>query len=140
MTDDLPFGFDVRLPGGTPARYDNHIQRRLSALRGQYSDQQAYDAMLALEDTLLYEVYEIRRPPHGGDLSHGVSIVHPGTVGDEYFMTKGHYHAVLDTAEVYYCLGGIGMMVMETPEGDCAAEEMSPGRVVFVPRAGHTDP
>jgi glucose-6-phosphate isomerase len=66
-------------------------------------------------------------------LLHGSSIVHPGLVGDEYFMTKGHFHAELDTAEVYYCLNGQGMMVMETPEGDWAAEELRPGRVLYVP-------
>jgi glucose-6-phosphate isomerase len=88
---------------------------------------------MAREDAALYEVYEMRRPPNPGDLSHGVSIVHPGVIGDEYFMTKGHYHAVLDTAEIYHCLGGRGAMVMETLEGGWAVEEMRAGRVVFVP-------
>ena len=64
---------------------------------------------------------------------YGTSIVHPGKVGDEYWMTKGHFHAVLETAEVYYCLQGEGMMVMETPEGDWAVEELRPGRVLYVP-------
>jgi glucose-6-phosphate isomerase len=59
--------------------------------------------------------------------------VHPGKVGDEYFMTKGHFHAVLDTAEIYYCLQGEGMMVMEMPEGDWAVEELRPGKVLYVP-------
>jgi glucose-6-phosphate isomerase len=48
-------------------------------------------------------------------------------------MTKGHFHAELETAEVYYCLGGQGVMVMETPEGDWAVEELRPGRVLYVP-------
>jgi glucose-6-phosphate isomerase len=89
--------------------------------------------MLAKEDTVLYEVYEIHRPEGLGELLHGTSIVHPGKVGDEYFMTKGHFHAVLNTAEIYYCLQGEGMMVMETPEGDWAIEELRPGKVLYVP-------
>ncbi len=48
-------------------------------------------------------------------------------------MTKGHFHAVLDTAEVYYCLAGEGYMVMETPEGDSSVEPLSPGQVLYVP-------
>jgi glucose-6-phosphate isomerase len=48
-------------------------------------------------------------------------------------MTKGHFHTVLETAEVYYCLKGQGYMVMETPEGDWAVEELRPGRVLYVP-------
>ena len=48
-------------------------------------------------------------------------------------MTKGHFHTVLETAEVYFCLKGEGMIVMETPEGDWAVEELRPGRVLYVP-------
>jgi glucose-6-phosphate isomerase len=62
-----------------------------------------------------------------------VSIVHPGRVGEEFFMTKGHFHAVVETAEIYHCLAGEGRMVMETPEGEWAVEELRPGRVLYVP-------
>lgn len=130
---DNPFTFGISLPGGIPTEYDNHIVRRLSSMKGQYADQRSYEAMLVKEDTVLYEVYEIHRPEVSGELLHGTSIVHPGKVGDEYFMTKGHFHAVLDTAEIYYCLQGEGMMVMETPEGDWAVEELRPGKVLYVP-------
>jgi glucose-6-phosphate isomerase len=128
-----PFTFDISLPEGSLSQYDNHITRRLSAMKGQFADRRAYDAMLAAEDVLLYEVYDIARPQVAGELLHGVSIVHPGKVGDEYFMTKGHFHAVLETAEVYYCLNGQGVMVMETPEGEWSVQELRPGRVLYVP-------
>ena len=131
--EDRPHTFDIALPGGLPSRYDNHITRRLSAMEGQYADEQRYAEMLAEEDILLYEVYEYHRPEDAGDLLHGISIVHPGKVGDEYFMTKGHFHVVVGTAEVYCCLQGEGVMVMETPEGDWAVEELRPGRVLYVP-------
>lgn len=130
---DNPFTFGISLPGGIPDEYDNHIVRTLSSMKGQYADQRSYEAMLAKEDTVLYEVYEIHRPEVLGELMHGTSIVHPGKVGDEYFMTKGHFHAVLDAAEIYYCLQGEGMMVMETPGGDWAVEELRPGKVLYVP-------
>ncbi|MDH7485078.1 MAG: glucose-6-phosphate isomerase [Anaerolineae bacterium] len=130
---DGPFTISIALPGGIPSQYDHHIVRTLSSMRGQYADQGSYEAMLAREDVVLYEVYEIHRPEVPGELLHGVSIVHPGKVGDEYFMTKGHFHAVLETAEVYYCLQGEGMMVMETPEGEWAVEELRPGKVLYIP-------
>ena len=129
----LPFTFEIALPAGIPTEYDNHITRSLSSMRGQYADQQAYAAQLAREDVLLYEVYEIRRPESSGELLNGISIVHPGTVGDEYFMTKGHFHSVLETAEVYYCLRGAGFMVMETPEGEWAVEALKPNKILYVP-------
>jgi glucose-6-phosphate isomerase, archaeal len=130
---DQPYAVDVALPGGVPSSYDNHMTRRLSSMRGQYADAEAYAALLAQDDCLLYEVYEEHRPEVDGELTHGVSIIHPGKVGDEYFMTKGHFHARLATAEVYYCLAGEGRMVMETPEGECSVVELRPGRALYVP-------
>lgn len=128
-----PFTFDVSVEDAILSEYDNHIERRLSSLKGQFHDQQAYEAMLAQGDPLLYEVYEVKRPEVAGELLHGLSIVHPGKVGDEYYMTKGHFHTVLDTAEVYYCLKGEGVMVMETPEGEWSVEPLRPGSVLYVP-------
>ena len=130
---DRPFTADIALPGGASSAYDNHYVRRLSAMRGYYADAESYDRLLAAGDIALYEVYEVMRPEDPGELLHGTSILHPGKVGDEYFMTKGHFHAVLDTAEVYYVLQGDGMMVMETPTGDWAVEELRQGRVLYVP-------
>ena len=49
--------------------------------------------------------------------STGALDEYPGKVGDEYFMTKGHFHTILETCEVYYTLSGQGAMLMETPEG-----------------------
>ena len=127
---DMPFARDIVPPGYIPTVYAQHIVRRLSEMRGQYADEDRYREMLAREDVVLYEVYAQHRPQSPGELLYGTSIVHPGKVGDEYWMTKGHFHAVLETAEVYYCLQGEGMMVMETPEGDWAVEELRPGRVL----------
>ncbi len=136
-----PFSFSISLSDGRPTEFDNHIVRRLSAMKGQYLDSQAYEALYEQQDSILYEVYEIKRPEKPGELLHGLSVVHPGKVGDEFYMTKGHFHTVLDTAELYYCLQGEGALVMETPEGDepeWAVEQFYPGRVVYVPpRWGH---
>ncbi len=135
---DLPYTFELNAPGFVPSRYDNHIKRTLTSMRGQYHDTAAYEALLAGGDALLYEVYELNRPHNSGELLHGISIVHPGKVGDEYYMTKGHFHTVLETAEIYVCLAGQGVMVMETPEGDWSVEPLSPGRVLYVlPRWAH---
>jgi glucose-6-phosphate isomerase, archaeal len=130
---DLPFTFDLPMPRVIPSHFDNHVKRQLSALKGQFLDQDAYGKMLAHDDPLVYEVYEIHRPEIEGEILSGISILHPGKVGNEFYMTKGHFHVVLDTAEVYYCLRGEGFMVMETPEGDTAVEALSPGRVLYVP-------
>ena len=134
----LPSSFDLSAPDFVPSSYDNHIKRHLSKMAGQYLDTEAFNKAVKQEDRLLYEVYELRRPEREGELLHGISIVHPGKIGDEYHMTKGHFHTVLATGEIYYCLKGHGFMVMETPEGDWAVEELYPGRVLYVlPRWAH---
>lgn len=130
---DVPFSFNLPAPGFIPSHFDHHITRRLSALHSQFLDQDAYASSLAREDALVYEVFEVRRPEISGEIATGISIVHPGLVGREFYMTKGHYHKILATAEMYYCLKGEGCMVMETPEGEAVVEELAPGRVLYIP-------
>jgi glucose-6-phosphate isomerase len=133
MNQDIPFVFELDPTVFIPSHYDNHITRTLSSMAGQYLDQESYSRMLSVDDCLLYEVYEIHRPENSGELLNGVSVIHPGLVGEEYFMTKGHFHKVLDTAEVYFTLSGHGFMVMEDPQGNWSVEELLPGRVLYVP-------
>ena len=109
------------------------LQRKLSKMAGMYYDEDAFNKALAAEDTLVYEFYDMGVPESEKEVAYGTSITYPGKVGDEYYMTKGHFHTVLDTAEVYYCLRGHGYMLMENPEGDWEAVELTPGKAVYVP-------
>jgi glucose-6-phosphate isomerase len=129
----IPFRmlFDLRSgisPQGKPS------QRKLSHMKGMYADLKAYSEMLGTQDPLVYEFYELGAPVDKGDIAFGTSIVYPGKVGNEYFMTKGHFHSILDTAEVYFCLSGQGLMLMETPEGDWYVEEFTQGSAVYCPK------
>ena len=109
------------------------IQRRLSAMQGMFSDEDAYAKKLVQDDALIYEFYDMDMPEREGDIAFGTSITYPGKVGEEYYMTKGHFHTILDTGEVYYCLAGQGMMLMENPEGDWEAQPLTAGASVYVP-------
>ncbi|MGP4016566.1 glucose-6-phosphate isomerase family protein [Saccharopolyspora sp. 5N708] len=62
-------------------------------------------------------------------------MLEPGRVGDEYFMTRGHLHAVADRAELYFGLAGHGVMLLDTLDGGSEAIEINPGQAVYVP--GH---
>jgi glucose-6-phosphate isomerase len=128
---ELPFALPFDLKTGASSA--KPTQRRLSQMKGMYADDMALSKSVASGDPLVYEFYELGMQEHAGDLAFGTSIVFPGKVGDEYFMTKGHFHTILETAEVYYCLSGRGILLMETPEGDVKAEEMVPGSAVYVP-------
>ena len=109
-------------------------KRYLSNMKGMFVNDMALEEKIKEEDSLIYEFYELGLPETAGDLLFGTSIVYPGKVGNEYFMTKGHFHTILETAEVYYCLGGKGYMLMENPEGDWKAQYMTPGEAVYVPK------
>lgn len=109
-------------------------KRLLSQMKGMFADSEQEAQMAAHGDPLVYEFYELGVPELPGDLAAGASITYSGKVGDEYFMTKGHFHTILDTAEVYYTLSGSGYMLMENPEGDWQAHELSPGKMVYVPK------
>ena len=108
-------------------------KRYLSQMKGMFSDKEAYAAMLAEGDPVVYEFHSLPLPETAGDLAFGCSILNPGKVGDEYWFTKGHFHTILETGEVYYCLKGHGYMLLENPEGDWSAQEMTPGTAVYVP-------
>ena len=109
------------------------LQRRASDMKGMFSDEEALNSLVAAGNPLLYEFYDMGVPENEGDLAYGTSIVYPGRVGNEFYMTKGHFHTILDTAEVYYCLAGYGMMMMESPEGDVQYKELRPGDALYVP-------
>ena len=108
--------------------------RRLSQMKNMFLDTEAAEKILEKEDPLIYEFYEFGCPERPGDLAFGTTILYPGKIGNEYYMTKGHFHVILETAEVYYTLKGNGYMVMENPEGDTIEMPLSAGQCVYVPR------
>jgi glucose-6-phosphate isomerase len=116
---------------GRTGRYTKVI----SELDGLYRDSAEYAAWRASagDDAEAYYVDEFRPSAAEGDLIYGLSVLHPGTVGREYVMTRGHLHAKSDRAEMYHCLRGHGLMLMETVEGDTHVVELRPGQIAYVP-------
>jgi glucose-6-phosphate isomerase len=128
-----PFAVQLDLIAGVMDNPATRIVRRASSMRGHYADAEALERLIAAGDPVHYEVAEQPVPDAAGQLRFGISTTHPGTVGAECFMTKGHYHAVADTAEIYMGVRGEGYMLMKTVEGECVWEKFVPGRVVYVP-------
>lgn len=127
------FTMDFDLKTGLSTMMDTG-KRYLSQMKGMFADDAAFDADCDGQDPLVYEFHSMPVPEHEGDLAFGCSIVYPGKVGNEYYFTKGHFHTILETAEVYYCLAGHGYMLMENPEGDWLAMELEAGKLVYVPK------
>ena len=109
------------------------VKRKISDMKNQFSDEEAAQKAIENGNPVLYEFNSLLNEEKNGALAFGTTIIYPGKIGDEYYMTKGHFHTILDTAEVYYCLSGQGFMLMETPEGDVDLKELNPGEAVYVP-------
>lgn len=130
---DRPFGVDFDLVHGIMKNPEVHTVRLASSMRGHYKDERALEAQIAAGDPVQYEVFEMKIPQEAGQLQFCISKTWPGNVGGECFMTKGHYHAVPGTAEVYLCLRGEGYMLMKLADGTSGCERFLPGRMVYVP-------
>lgn len=66
-------------------------------------------------------------------LSWGSTVVEPGHVGSEYFMTHGHFHAKRDRSEYYSTLEGVGALILMDENRKAWFEPMSAGSVHFIP-------
>ncbi|MGY1603274.1 glucose-6-phosphate isomerase family protein [Geodermatophilus sp. SYSU D00815] len=128
----LALGADGAMAGATSA-----YEKRLGDMAGVYRDDAAYRRALAEKgpDFLVYRVEEHRNATGEGALIIGTSTLQPGRYGEEFAVTRGHLHAKADRAELYYCLGGTGVMLLETLDGRTEALPLTPGEAVHVP--GH---
>ncbi len=129
-----PVATPIELPSGRIPDATRHYQKHFRDLQGLYADEAAFDAMLPeWQDQVVYEVWEHKASTGTGDLIFGTSVMRPGQVGSEFFMTSGHQHQLADRAETYYCLAGEGVMLLEHPEGLLETREWKPGVMVYVP-------
>ncbi|WP_298747018.1 glucose-6-phosphate isomerase family protein [uncultured Serinicoccus sp.] len=128
----LTVATDGRLAGATGS-----YTKRLGDMEGVYRDRTAYAEQLAARgpDAVVYTVQEQRDVEDDGALIIGTSTLLPGRYGDEFAVTRGHLHARPNRAELYYCLSGTGVMLVDTVDGRTQALPLSPGEAVHVP--GH---
>jgi glucose-6-phosphate isomerase len=132
MVSVLPVGVSIDARSGAVVPSTGRYTKRLSELRGIYRDKAAFDTLLATGgDVVAYEVIEFRKP--GADLFFGTTTMYPGRVGDEYFMTRGHFHERSDRGEIYYTQSGEGLLLLESRQGETRTVAMKPGSCAFIP-------
>ncbi len=83
------------------------------------------------------EIYRVRAwtpvsPGTEGGLFWGVTTLQPGKVGDEYFMTHGHFHANPTRAEYYATVSGQGMLIRMDSDRRTWGEAMAPGSLHYI--------
>jgi glucose-6-phosphate isomerase, archaeal len=124
-----PFTTALELASGALEPERKRTERTLADLDGLYLAQVPAER----RDELTYRVSEIPVPVSNSNLASSTTVIEPGKVGEEFFMTKGHFHAERDRAEIYVGLAGEGRLVMATEEGRPHVEEIRPGTVSYVP-------
>jgi glucose-6-phosphate isomerase len=85
--------------------------------------------------TIVYRVSWYGPVPEGteGGLFWGTTMIEPGRVDEEYFMTYGHRHLKRNRAEYYSCILGTGLLMMMDNSRQASVEEMAPGSLHYIP-------
>lgn len=128
----LPEGVVIDGKTGAVTPSTDRYEKRLSDLRGFFRDDAALDRAIAEEgDRIAYEVIDYRHPD--SDLAFGTTIMMPGKVGDEFYLTRGHFHLRKECGEAYYTQSGEGLLLLESRDGETRTVEMKPGVCAFIP-------
>ena len=107
--------------------------RTIGDLADVFGDEEARRALPAGRP--VYRVQVHAPVPEGttGGLFWGSTVVEPGRVGDEYFITRGHFHAVRDRGEYYITVAGEGALILMDETRRTRYEPMHPGTVHYIP-------
>ncbi|MGG7078227.1 glucose-6-phosphate isomerase family protein [Clostridium sardiniense] len=83
------------------------------------------------ENTEMYEVYHF---DEGGEntLLWGLTIVHPITVNGECNLTRGHFHKDRTEPEIYFGLGGEGLLMYMDEAGNSFCEKVYKGSIHYI--------
>jgi len=115
---------------------DSHVHetvKTLGQLNGIFANEGAWREMDP--NTVVYRVQAWCPVPEGteGALYWGTTVVEPGQVGSEYFMTHGHFHVKRDRTEYYGTTEGEGALILMDEAGKTWMERMSAGSLHFIP-------
>jgi glucose-6-phosphate isomerase len=115
-----------------------HSRKTLGDMRHLFLDQKAAESLAP--ERLIYSVDWWSPVPEKteGGLFWGTTAIEPGQVGNEYFMTHGHFHAKSDRTEFYATVQGQGALILMNEQRKTWTEEMAPGSLHHIPpRTAH---
>jgi glucose-6-phosphate isomerase, archaeal len=107
--------------------------KTIGQLENIFLDEQVRRAMDP--DKVIYRVQAWCPVPDGteGAQFWGNTTIEPGQVGDEYFMTHGHFHQKRNRTEYYGVTEGEGALILMDESRKTWMESMSPGTLHFIP-------
>lgn len=93
-------------------------------------------AYASKDETLLdnIEMYEVYYFDEGGKntLLWGLTILHPITVNGECNFTRGHFHEDRTEPEIYFGLGGEGLLMYMDEHGNSFCEKVFKGSIHYI--------
>ena len=118
------------LLSGTPIQ---ESVKTLGQLKDIFMNERAREAMDP--NTVIYRVQAWCPVPQGtqGAQFWGTTVIEPGLVDNEYFMTHGHFHEKRNRTEYYATIEGEGGLILMDDSRKTWMEPMSPGTVHFIP-------
>lgn len=111
-------------------------RKTFGEIRSLFLDAEAARQVPSSLEVYRVQVYTPVADGTEGGLFWGSTTIQPGKVGDEYYMTKGHFHRVRNRAEYYATFQGEGALLLMDEEGATRYEKMRPGSLHYIP--GHT--
>ena len=128
-----PFFMNVDFQSGELNPSDRINIRKLSHMKGMFFDQVSERRILERYDPVIYSFSEKILPEESGHLQIALTSINPGKIGEEYYMTKGHYHKIAQASEVYLGLQGEGCLLLQTAQGEFASIDIRPGVLAYIP-------
>jgi len=108
----------------------SHNKTYLSDIKDLFRDKDEVYKRLK-ENPLIYETFYPDIKENGNYVFYGITKIHPGKIGKEFFMTKGHLHIPEQITEAYLCLSGKGML-LEQKDNTVQKTLMEPGTINYV--------
>jgi glucose-6-phosphate isomerase len=107
------------------------LVRRMSSLEGLFEAEELRRELADGADPVVYTVASSPVPELPRELPQSITTIAPGTLGGEFYMTKGHQHPD-PQGEIYLCLRGTGGLL--TFDGTSTSWiEMTPGVIGYMP-------
>ncbi len=109
--------------------------RTIGGLQGYFLDETVRMAMDQSSPAYRVQAFEPEKEGTPGAICLATTTLYAGMVGDEYFLTRGHFHVNEDRPELEVTVNGTGFLVLMDATGKTWTESMSAGSVHHVPPA-----
>ena len=83
------------------------------------------------KETEMYELYYFNAGEEN-TLLWGLTVLHPVKVKGECNLTRGHYHKDRSEPEIYFCLGGEGLLLYMGEDGEVFSEKVFKGSIHYI--------